>query len=159
MTSPLLPVGLAALGTLAVQTVRQLKPGDFLRELYGTDEKPAESAPAKTHSAAQTAADLSAAIPAFIEQLRTQLQSVGVELDQPIVLKEDGWGGVVVDGDHPHRTVIEELFASDESLRADFQQIARAATTQRDQSSLGFGPSLGEFRLQMDAGAAAIAFE
>jgi hypothetical protein len=71
------------------------------------------------------------------------------------VLKDDGWGNVIVDGDHPDRLAIEELLASNEKLREEFLEIARTATANRDQSVAQFGPSLGEFRLQINDDVAA----
>ena len=161
MTSPLLPIGAAALGSFALKTVGQLNPGEFLRELWnGNNHEPAaEIQPSDSGSATRKTTDLTLAIPSLVEHLRTRLQSAGVQLSQPITLKEDGWGGVVVDGDHPDRLAIEELFASDQELRAEFQTISQAATSERDRLASGFGPSLGEFRLQIDRETAAIAFE
>ena len=156
MTSPLIPVGIAALGSLAVKTMRQLNPGDFLRELCGTNDEAVGSKPSSLKDSSPTVLDLSHAIPAFIEEFRDLLPAA---LEQPIVLKEDGWGGVIVDGDHPDRLVIEDLLASNAKLREDFQTIARAATSQRDQSAAEFGRSLGEFRLQITGDVAGIGFE
>ena len=155
MTSLLAPVGIATLGSLAVQTMRQLSTGDFLRELCGGNDKPAESTPDVTEP---SALDLSRAVPAFIEKLR-ELLPADVDAAQPIVLKEDGWGGVVVDGEHPDRLAIEDLLAADEKIRAEFQTLARAATLERDKASAVSGQSLGEFRLRIEGDTAAIGFE
>jgi hypothetical protein len=153
MTSPLIPVGIATLGSLAVQTMSRLNPKDFLRELCGGDEKSAETT--GPQPVAEPSLDLTNAIPAFIDHLRGELPA-GANFDEPIMLKEDGWGGVVVDGDHPDRLAIEDLLASNATLREEFQKIADAATVQRDRA---LSPSFGEFRLRIEQDAASIHFE
>jgi hypothetical protein len=86
------------------------------------------------------------------------MRQSGVNPSIPFTLKDDGTGGILVDGEHPDRSTIEELFRGDSELMAQFHEIAAAATSRR-QASPGVEGRFGEFRLSLDAGSAAIYFE
>jgi hypothetical protein len=103
--------------------------------------------------------NLDKALPHLVSDLRERFRAAGVDLSEPIQLKEDGHGGVVVNGDHPDRSLIEDIFAGDSKLTDDFQQVAAAAVQQRQNYSLSSDNPFGEFRLNIDGGSAAIRFE
>lgn len=166
MTSPLIPIGGVALGTLALSALRELHPGQFLHELWkGRNEAgsegstEADASKADADSGVTEQVDPSRALHSLVNQLRTRLVAAGVDVTQPIILKDDGRGGVIVDGDHPDRVAIEELFAADALLRSEFQSVARAATEDKDELAPWLGPSWGEFRLHLDEDEAEIRFE
>jgi hypothetical protein len=163
MTLPLPHVGAAALGTLAYQAVRHLKPGEFLRELWGNEHaaqpvKPPVGASDRPDTT-PPAVDLVQAVPAFAAKLARHLAAAGVQVNpsQPIVLKDDGRGGVMLDGDHLDRAAIEQVLAEHAGLRADFLAIASAAADQRQHLAVGLLPD--EFRLAIHGGEATWYFE
>lgn len=161
MISSLLPVGGAALGALALETLRHMPPGKFLQELLNGSSSPSES-PASSReatTATRITLDLPKAIPAFAAKLRQRLGDMGVGLEQPITLKSDGHGGILVDGDHPHRMLVEDLVAFDDELAADFRAIAAAATEEHERQSAATGGLSRDFRLRIGPQASTVGFE
>jgi hypothetical protein len=125
---------------------------------------------AKSHSAAEeraetpvtelpTTIDLEELIPKFAAGLRDRLRGAGIDPAIPFTLKEDGNGGLLVDGDHPHRAAIEDLLAQDSELLSQFQEIAREANQRRNASPAGLDDPFAEFRLSLSGQTAAIYFE
>ena len=81
-----------------------------------------------------------------------------IDGSQPIRLKSDGQGGVHVDGGHPDRTKIEQLFESSPDLAADFHRLAAAQTT-AVQLRHTAERLRGEFRLVVQPGDVEVLFE
>jgi hypothetical protein len=159
MTFPLPPIGAAALGGLALQALQNVRPGEFLRELWNVREPDAAPVAPTLADTPTSPLDLTQAVPAFADRLAMQLMAAGVDLTRPIVLKDDGQGAVIVDGDHPDRATIEGLLAADSQLRADFRALSAAASAQRDRLSDWLTPQRGEFRYRLDGRTGAIDFE
>jgi hypothetical protein len=158
MTSPLISIGGAALGGLAIHALKSVQSGGFLRELVSKkDNEPVTSK--ESESVPPPQFDLSSELPRFLQQLHQRLKAEGIDLSQPLVLKDDGRGGVIVDGDHPYRAEVEELVNNDVQLTSSFQAIVAAATRERDEMSSWLGDSLGEFRLEIGDRGDAIRFE
>ena len=161
MTAPLIPVGGIGLATLAWNGLRQFQPGQFLRELWGgadPDMAASEFEPSDTSIATETL-DLSQSVLSLAKELRFRFSAAGVDLSQPLVLKDDGNGGVIIDGDHPDRATVEYLLAASPNLRAEFQSVLRAATEKHDKLAPWLGQCLGEFRLELDEYTSAVRFE
>lgn len=165
MSMPLLPLGGAALGTFAWSALRELPPGQFLRELWSGGQQP-ETAEAggrhpATNSVVRGPADEQAAssLARLVRSLTERFRAAGIGLAEPVVLREDGFGGVVVDGAHPEREAIERVLARDASLQADFLAVAAAATCERGASTDPAASSFEEFRLRLNGHEASIYFE
>jgi hypothetical protein len=103
--------------------------------------------------------NLDEALPPYVARLRGRLQAAGVDLSQPVTLKDDGHGTILVDGDHPDRSTIERILADDYQLRSGLQELAAAASEQRRGVGFEVDDPFGEFRLAIDNGSAAVRFE
>jgi hypothetical protein len=139
MLSPLASVG----GIAALAAVREAASAvssglSFAAELVrqGRGEEPAASdaIPADT---AYTR--FSASLQQFAERLRQRLSQVGVDLTNALELTADGLGGIDAQGPEPDRAALEQLLASDESLRRDFTDLASEHADLSGQSRHDFG--------------------
>jgi hypothetical protein len=156
--SSLLPVGGAALGILAAKTLSSFSDGlSFKSHLAEkSNDKPDKAIGPEPP---RVTVNLTEALPKFVSDLRDRLGRAGVDLSQPFVLKEDGQGGLIVEGDHPDRSTIERLLSDDPLLVSEFQAIAGAAVEQRQRLPLGNDNAFGEFRLAFADGRVAVRFE
>jgi hypothetical protein len=155
--SSLLPIGGAALGALAARTLGGLGESLSFQDHLRREAERAEPAAAGPATEPQATLDLATALPDFIAQLQERLEAAGVDLTQPLTLKPDGNGGIMVDGEHPDRALVESLL-QDSELAGTFEEIA-AAATERRRAQPGVDNVFGEFRLRMDGKSAAIGFE
>ena len=83
MISPLLSVGGTALGTMAWQALRQLQPGEFVRELLAGHDPPAAVAdtPAAVAST-NNILDAAGTLKSLVTMLRERFTAAGVDLTQ-----------------------------------------------------------------------------
>jgi hypothetical protein len=155
--TPLLPIGGAALGVLAGRTLAGISQGLAFGSLLAGNPSDGNQEVVSNHPSVSV--NLDEALPQFISDLRERLQTAGIDFSHSFTLKEDGSGGVIVDGSHPDSSVIEGLLAHDPKLLASFQAIAAAASQRRQNDSLDHESAFAEFRLSFTQGVAAIHFE
>ncbi len=86
-------------------------------------------------------------VAAFQDQFRHRLALLGIDASTPIRLKQNGSGGVLVDGDHPDRVLIESLFSEDEELTELFNTLATIAAGEQ---RLDKNYSAEDFWLEID---------
>jgi hypothetical protein len=69
----------------------------------------------------------------FVRELRERLTAAGIDTSTSFELISRGDGEIVVDGHHPQRPDIEEIFSSHPSLADKFQRLVAAATAEARQ--------------------------
>lgn len=155
----LLPIGGAALGMLAARTLAGLTENlSFQSHLLGSQASNSDKSSTGSTDTRVTV-NLEKSLPQLVSDLHERFLAAGVDLSQPIVLKDDGHGGLLVDGDHPDRSLIEDILSQDSKLSADFQAVAAAATERRQSYALSADNAFGEFRLRFADETAAVRFE
>ena len=155
----LLPIGGAALGVLASRAIGELSQGLSFRQLLMAPQHDSASNNGEIDRE-KAQSNLNEQLPQFARRLHDRLKSAGISISHPFTLRNDGFGSLVVDGDHPDRAAIEEIFSRDRELAEEFQAIAAAATEWRDHDpNAATGSRFGEFRLDFADGAAVIRFE
>jgi len=92
----------------------------------------------------------------FSKRLRERFAELGIDLKSPLRLKLDGRGGIMVDGDHPDRVVVESLFQTDQNLAEQFAAVATFATSQQPAHD---DFTAEDFRLAIDQRGETIGFE
>ncbi len=60
------------------------------------------------------------------QQLRARFQAAGVSLNQSLILRPDGFGGVAADVDHPQFSTVERIFEQDRGLQAEFRDLVES---------------------------------
>lgn len=148
--SPLLPISAAVLKPLAERAIDSLANGlsflDVLRHQESNADAPSE--PDGSHDQPFDLGD-------FVGRLREQFASLGIDPETPIRLKQNGNGGVIVDGEHPDRVLIEGLFAAENELTELFNTLALAAASEQE---LDEDFTVEDVRLQIDRFDADISF-
>ena len=95
----------------------------------------------------------------FLVEFRGSIASEDIDWSEPIELKSDGRGGVILARTRPDRAALEDYFASTPGLAAAFHRLAAAVTTAA-KIQLPSGRRLdGEFRLIVSQSDAEIRFE
>ncbi|MBC8351168.1 MAG: hypothetical protein H8E66_04230 [Planctomycetes bacterium] len=89
------------------------------------------------------------------DRLRERLSPFGIDLSTPLRLKQDGRDRIVVEGDHPDRVLIEGIIGSDEGLASLFNEVAKSATSSRQETKRGI---TGEFQIVLRPTDASIEF-
>lgn len=115
--------GIAAAGSLAREAVSAVGSGlSFAAELarQGRGEELAPATDERDSAQEQFAAALSQ----FARRLQQRLAAAGLAVTAPLELAADGLGGIDVGGNHPQRSAIEQLLASEEALREQFAALA-----------------------------------
>ncbi len=150
--SPLLPFAGAALGPVLEKTLDGISQAlSFLDVLHASP-----IAPEQPVSEDSTLDPLATQLTQVMEQLRERLDSIGIDLSTPVRLKSDGGGGVIVDGDHPDRVVIESLLNADADLTALFHTVASRAAEEAEPRPTR---TAEDFRLIIEPADARIEFE
>lgn len=143
--SPLLPIAGGALTVVADRAIDAVKGGlsflDVLRQQPNTEA--ASPKPVAHTDPTQ-----------LLEGLLEHFQRLGINTDAPVRLKSDGDGGVIIDGEHPDRVLIESLFNSHDELTAQFRELATAAVEQDKEERR----HPDDFRITIDGPGAAIGF-
>lgn len=165
----------AALVPLAAQTWERLShPSSFLQVLQGSKARSAGAAETAENPQVEAGRGgalgragegervdrgRAAALERFERLLRQRLSAAGVDTSSPIVLKSDRFGDVMVEDPHPDRSLIEELFASDQALKAAFHRLASeyaAGGIGQPSSSVA---ALDTFRVRLDQGGLRVSLE
>jgi hypothetical protein len=145
--SPLLPIAGTALGVVADRAIDAVKEGlsflDVLRDAPASEtEAPQASTPAPVDPSG------------LIASLREHFARLGIDLSNPVPLKQDGQGGVIVDGEHPNRVLIESLFNTHGELTEQFHALAIALAEEAGNNEY----DSEDFRLVIDGAREAIGF-
>lgn len=121
----LLTLGGVAASGLAKTAVQALNQGlSFAAELAKsatTDGKESDDSQSQLEA---LRSDHAARIAEFADRIRRELESAGIDLNEPLEVTSDGLGGIALAGDHPQRAAIEELLSTDVLLQRDFQRLA-----------------------------------
>ena len=145
--SPLIPIAGSALGIVADRAIDAVKEGlsflDVLRD-----------APDVESQAAQAPAAASVDPSDLIASLREHFARLGIDLSRPVPLKQDGQGGVIVDGEHPDRVLIESLFHTHSRLTEQFNTLSVALAEQSGENEF----DSEDFRLVIDSQHEAVGF-
>ena len=141
--SPLLPIAGGALSVVADRAIDAVREGlSFLDVLQqGPETEAALPTP-------ETRVDRTK----LLESLREHFQRLGINTAIPVHLKPNGDGGVIVDGEHPDRVLIESLFNTNNELTTRFTAVAAAEQDFDD------GRHPEDFRSSIDSRGAAIGF-
>lgn len=158
MMTSLLPIGGAALGVAAFQALRG-SADNFLSHLWPGKENAAATEDGGKAPDPASSIDLNEAISTLAEKIRLRMKAAGSDLREPLRLKSDAWGHVVVDGDHPDRMILEDMFATDAELSGEFQAIQEAAYEHQSRYAAPHLPASGEFRLWLGPREATYVFE
>lgn len=121
--SSIVPPGIAA---VAGQAADRLADGfSFAEQLLRSEDAAGQGAAASGDpTPAEAQSEFQAELDRFRKQLQDRLAAGGVDLSRPITLRSDGFGGVEIDGDHPDRSLIEQIVGRDAELTAAFQRLA-----------------------------------
>jgi hypothetical protein len=163
---PLLSIASKTLVPLARDIVEQVTSGLSFQKRLRLDrpsrpDANKESAdhprfPSAANATATNAAQLEAIrsqplkeLEAYVERLRERLLVAGIDLSTEIPLKVGLGGDIQVDGAHPDRAAIEDLFANDSQLSATFRMLSNALTDRYD--VVHDEPFSSELQLTIDA--------
>ncbi|MCL2306326.1 MAG: hypothetical protein FWC43_13355, partial [Planctomycetaceae bacterium] len=98
----------------------------------------------------------------FHGEFLDQLKAAGIDADQPIDLKKGADGNLLVAGDHPDKTQINQLLAGNDDLAKKFDEISKLAgltqilqSAQTDQSGNPFASIAALYSRQSQAAPAA----
>lgn len=149
--STLLPLAGAAIAPVLGQVVNSVTEGLSFLDVMHTQEQPGATEPVEASKANTLQQD----IVELTDRLRERFAQLGIDLTTPLRLKQDGRDGVVVDGEHPDRVLIESIFGNDEELTSQFNAVAASATEGSDATDSGITK---EFRLVMGQAGTQIEF-
>ena len=139
--SPLLPIAGAAVGSIASRVTEGIS--NSFADVLQRMRLPGESAASgqnpdslRTNSGSSVGGPTdSAALERFRIALTQQLDVAGVDLSKPVHLRGDGFGRLVLQGDHPDRAIIEMVLHENVSLAAMFNELAAEHLPPRDAGS------------------------
>lgn len=95
---------------------------DFMSEVYGS----AWNADTGKVDFQKFLANTAQRTSAFGDKLEQRMLTYGIDTSQPIKLTMAGDGSVRVDGDHPDKERIEQMFANDPQLADEYHKVAGA---------------------------------
>jgi hypothetical protein len=149
--SSLLPLAGAAIAPVLGKVVNSVTDGLSFLDVMHTQEQPDAAEPVEASKSNTLQQD----IVELTDRLRERFAQLGIDLTTPLRLKQDGREGVVVDGEHPDRVLIESILSNDKELTSRFNAVAASATEGSDATDSGITK---EFRLVMGQAGAQIEF-
>ena len=125
--APLLSLAGIAAGPVAELAARAMENLDFSSLLGNSKTSPEpqqDSSSAATVSLGDILAPAKDALDRFRQLLAPRLRELGVDLSQPVLLAVDSFGQVRETSGHAQGTLIEQLFASDDTLSDKIRQVS-----------------------------------